>query len=134
MKYQESISSLLKWTLAKDPAERPTAAQIVDVLQDKLEVPEKYQEGEAAARFDKELWTVHNSVAELYTVATLKKKSVKSFKRVNEGSGSTGLKYHVCLKDGAEKRLSVEELVLEGYARRRKALLEEPWTERRMKI
>lgn len=124
-----TLLSLINWAFAKDPAKRPTAAQLVAVLDDELEIPEEYQKGSDVKPFDKEAWPAHARAIELYTVATLKKKGVKSFKRVNVGWGSSGLKYRVLLSDGTEKTLTPDELVTSGYARRLAAEIDEPWPE-----
>ena len=124
-----TLISLINWMFANEPSERPTAEQVVAVLSDELEVPEAYHRGNDEKPFDTELWEAHKLVADLYTVATLKKKGVKSFKRVNTGCGSTGLKYNVVLTDGTNKTLSVEEIVADGYAKRVKAQVGEPWDE-----
>jgi len=124
-----TLLSLINWAFAKDPAKRPTAAQLVAVLDDELEIPEEFHKGSDAKPFDKEPWPAHARAIELYTMATLKKKGVKSFKRVNTGWGSSGLKYRVTLADGTEQTLSLDELVEAGYARRLAAEVDEPWPE-----
>ena len=125
--YEATFISLLNWMLAKDMKARPTAKQVLDVLNDELEIPSEYLKGGDGRVFETELWSTHTAVAELYTVATLKKKGITSFKRINEGNGSAGLKYLVRNKDGKERRLSVEELCSEGYAKRLEPITDEPW-------
>ncbi len=127
--YGATLISLINWMFAKDPTARPTAEQVVAVLSDELEVPEEYLKGNDEKPFDTELWSVHSYVAQAYAASTLKKKGIKSFKRINTGCGSTGLKYHVVLKDGTDKTLSVEELVSNGYAKGVKAQIDPPWDE-----
>lgn len=124
-----TLMSLINWMLAKEPSKRPTAAQVVDVLSDKLEVPEEYHKGSDVKPFDTELWKVHQLVAELHTVDMLKGKGLKSFKRINTGCGSKGLKYQVVLSDGTAKTLSIEEIVSNGYAKALSASVDEPWDE-----
>lgn len=124
-----TLMSLINWMIAKEPSKRPTAEQVIAVLEDDLEVPEEYHKGSDAKPFDAELWQVHKYVADLFTVATLKKKGVKSFKRINTGAGSKGLKYQVILSDGTNKTLSIEEVISEGYAKAIKAVIDEPWDE-----
>lgn len=124
-----TLMSLINWMFAKDPVERPTAGQVVDVLADKLEVPEIYHKGNDAAPFDKELWEAHKLVAELLSVTDLKKTGIRSLKRINEGSGSASLKYRVVARDGSEKNLTLSEICNAGYAKSKGAEIEEPWDE-----
>lgn len=124
-----TIMSLIQWMLAKDPASRPSAEQVSAVLSDELEVPEAYQTGSDENPFDIELWPVHMAVAELYPVAELKKKGVRSFRRINTLSGSNELQYQVGAKDGEVKVLSVEDLLKSGYAKAVAPLVDEPWEE-----
>lgn len=124
-----TLMSLINWMLTKDSKSRPTAEQVLAVLSDKMEVPEEYHKGSDEKPFDKELWPTHKLIAELYTVATLKKKGVKSFKRVNTGCGSKGLQYQISTGDGATKTLSVDELISSGYARAVVASVDTPWDE-----
>lgn len=124
-----TLMSLMNWMFAKRPSERPTAEQVIAVLSDNLEVPEEFHKGSDVKPFDTELWAAHKLVAELYTVATLKKKGVKSFKRVNTGCGSKGLKYQVALSDGSNKTLSIEEVIESKFAKAITASVEEPWDE-----
>lgn len=122
-----TLMSLMNWMLIKDPKSRPTVNQVLAVLYDNMEVPEEYHKGSDEKPFDKELWAAHKLVAELYTVATLKKKGVKSFKRVNTGCGSKGLKYQVVLRDGTNKTLSIDELIKSGYGKAVAASVDTPW-------
>lgn len=124
-----TLMSLINWAFAKDPAKRPTAEQLVQVLSDALEIPEEFHKGSDVKPFDKEPWPAHALAIEIYTMATLKKKGVKSFKRVNVGWGSMGQKYRVTLADGTERTLSPDEVVEAGYARRLAAEIDEPWPE-----
>ena len=123
-----TLQSLINWMFAKEPANRPTAKQLVDVLSDKLEVPEAYHKGNDEKPFDTELWDSHKLVAELLPTDELKAK-LKSLKRVNEGSGSAGLKYRVVTKEGKEKTLSILQLCDAGYASSKGAVVDEPWEE-----
>lgn len=122
-----TLVSLISWMFAKNPADRPTARQVADVLADKLEVPEAYHKGNDEKPFDKELWDAHKLVAELLPVTELKKLGVKSLKRINEGSGSMSLKYRVVTKGGVEKTLTISEICDAGYAKVKGADIEEPW-------
>ncbi len=122
-----TLMSLMNWMLAKEPKDRPSAEQVLAVLSDEIEVPEEYHKGSDEKPFDKELWTAHTLVAELYTVATLKKKGVKSFKRVNTGCGSKGLQYQVITSDGTSTTLSIDDLIKSGYAKAVAASVDTPW-------
>ena len=122
-----TLTSLINWMIAKDPAERPTAGQVAEVLADKLEVPEKFRKGNDDKPFDTELWEAHKLIAELLPVSDLKGKGVKSLKRLNGGSGSASLKYRVVLQDGTENVVTISELCEAGYATCKGADVEEAW-------
>ena len=122
-----TLQSLINWMFAKNLTDRPTAKQVTEVLADRLEVPEVFQRGNDLKPFDVELWDAHKLVAELLPVSELKSKNVKSLKRINEGSGSTSLKYRVILKDRTEKSLTIAELCDAGYANSKDAEIDEPW-------
>ena len=124
-----TLQSLINWMFAKNPADRPTAKQVTDVLADQLEVPEAFHKGNDDKPFDVELWDAHKLVAELASVSDLKSKDVKSLKRINEGSGSASLKYRVIMKDGAERIMTLAELCDAGYATGKGAEVEAPWDE-----
>ena len=124
-----TLVSLINWMFAKDPADRPTAIQVVEVLEDKTAVPEKFHKGKDEKPFDAELWDVHKLVAELLPVSELKKLGVKSLKRLNDGTGSTGLKYHIITDIGVEEKITVTELCNKGYARSKSAHVDKPWEE-----
>ncbi|MCM1440496.1 MAG: protein kinase, partial [Roseburia sp.] len=124
-----TLLSLMNWMFAKNPADRPTARQVADVLADRLEVPEEYHKGSDEKPFDKELWEAHRLVAELLPVTELKKLGVKSLKRVNEGGGSMSLKYRVATSGGAEKTLTISEICDAGYAKTKGADIEAAWDE-----
>ncbi len=124
-----TLMSLINWMFAKDPVDRPTAEQVINVLADKLEVPEIYHKGNDEKPFDTELWDAHKLVAELLPITDLKKLGVKSLKRINEGGGSMTLKYRVVTNDGTEKTLTVSEICDAGYAKAKGAEIEEPWDE-----
>ncbi len=120
-----TLQSLINWMFAKDPAERPTATQVKDVLSDILEVPEAFQKGDDDKPFDAELWDAHKLIAELKSVSSLKRKGVKSLKRINVGGAS--LKYRVVMKDGAEQTMTIAELCDAGFAVGKDAEVEAPW-------
>ncbi len=124
-----TLASLINWMFAKNPADRPSARQVVNVLADKLEVPEEYHKGDDEKPFDKELWDAHKLVADLLPINELKELGVKSLKRINEGSGSMSLKYRVTTKDDMEKTLTLFEICEAGYAKMKGAEIDEPWEE-----
>ena len=123
-----TLQSLINWMFAKDPANRPTAKQVVDVLSDRLEVPEEFHKGGDVKPFDTQLWDAHKLVADLLPSSELRK-SLKSLKRVNESTGSAGLKYRVVTTAGKEKVLTIAELCEAGYAKSKGALVDEAWPE-----
>ena len=126
-KHKETLVSLINWMFAKDPHARPTAQQVAEVLDDKAEIPLEYHKGDDTLLFDKELWSAHKRIAELLPTETLKTMGVKSFKRINEGSGSAWLKYCVATNDDKERKLTIDELLKCGYAKIIPACIEKPW-------
>ncbi len=116
--------SLLYWMFAKDPAARPTASQVEEVLTDRLCVPEMYHKGSDVKMFT-ELWEAHKLAAELF-LDKLRAGGVVSFRRINDGGR---LNYLVRTADGKEESLSLERVIAAGYAARRPAVLSEPWPE-----
>lgn len=122
-----TLRSLLGWMLAKNPADRPTAQQVADVIADKIEIPEAYHKGGDEKPFDGKLWDAHTLTAELLPVETIRKAGVKSLRRIRDGGGSNGLKYRMVAADGTKKILNISELCDAGFARRKRALIEEPW-------
>ena len=129
-----TLLSLLNWMICKNAEERPTAQQVAEVLADEAEVPEEYREGHDLSLFDEDLWSAHALMAELYTKETLRRKGIRSLRRVNDGSGSEGLYYELSFKDGATRRMTVRELCEEGYARRKKGTFCEPWEAHRIEF
>lgn len=121
-----TVVSLINWMLAKDHTKRPTGEQVVKVLSDQLEVPTEFHCGGDTQPFDSELWDAHKSAGMLCSVDELKKK-YKSFKRFNQGSGSTGLKYKSVSLSGAERIMSIDELIGEGIVESKEASLDGPW-------
>lgn len=124
---KSTFQSLIGWMLAKNPSDRPTAKQVVDVLSDKLAVPAKYCEKNDAALTGNELWDAHLLVAELVPVSELRSKGVIYLKRINDGSESGDLKYRVITKGGTDRVMTIFELCDVGYAICKGAETEEPW-------
>lgn len=126
-----TLMSLINWMITLQPDERPTAEDVREVLQDKLEVPTRFHVGDDDKPFDDAPWDAHKFVCELLPVAELQAKGVTAFKRVNEGKGSDGLKYSVTTSAG-ERVLTVDEIISEGYAKRIPAEVDEAWPEHRI--
>ena len=122
-----TIMSLLNWMLAMDYKERPTAKQVIDVLEDKAAVPDKFHVGSDAKPFDATLWPVHAISIDLLSADELKAKGLKSFKRVDVGPGEANKKYSVIGADGVENTYSISELCSLGYAKRKDASVVTPW-------
>lgn len=125
------FSSLLKWMLTKDPAVRPTAQQVMDALEDKLDVTDYYEGGEAVDRFDTVPHPIHESSMEILSAKELKELGVKTFLKVTEGGM---YKYYVKLKDGTEYNLSADEVIAKGYASAKSTTLGTLWPEDADKI
>ena len=124
-----TLISLINWMFAKEGSDRPTATQAIAVLNDEIPVPEKYHKGSDEKMFDVSLWDIHSLLISILSEEELRKLGVTAFKRVNEGKGNAGLKYKVVGADGAEKTLDVDGLVAEGYAKKKDAEIEAPWSE-----
>lgn len=122
-----TLMSLLNWMLAMDYKERPTATQVINVLQDKESVPDKFHVGSDVKPFDATLWPTHAISIVLLSADELKAKGLKSFKKVDVGPGDVNKKYSVIGADGIEKICSIEELCSLGYAKRKDASIVEPW-------
>jgi len=131
---EATICSLLLWMFAKEPSVRPTAKEVVAVLSDEIEVPDEYCTNNDKVKFDKELWSAHILIAELDNVAALRKKNLKSFKRINDGSGSSGLKYFVKYKDGKEATLTIDEVIKLGFCTRKDIIINKPWDDHFIKF
>lgn len=127
--YCETLQSLLNWMFAKDPAERPTAEQVMQILCDKAEISDKFRKSNSVNPFDDKLWESHLASAELLPRSELISKGVRSFARFNDGTGSNGCKYRVADKSGKESIMTVEELCNAGYAVRKPAEITTPWEE-----
>lgn len=124
-----TLQSLINWMFAKNPVDRPKAKQVAEVLDDKLEVPEAFHKGNDDKPFDNDLWDAHKLIAELTSASDLKSRGVKSLKRINQGCGSTGLKYRAIMKDGAHETMTISELCERGYALWKEASVDSPWKE-----
>ncbi len=124
-----TLISLLNWMLQKDTKKRPSANEVYAVLNDEIPVPDEYQIGSDVRPFDENPWGIHVLAIEILSPGELKALGVKSFSKVKVGAGHAAYRYKVVTDDGEEKVLDMDELVCAGYARRRPALIEEPWPE-----
>ena len=121
-----TLISLINWMFSKEPSDRPTAIQVLQVLQDKLAVPVQFHKGNDVVPFDDKPWAAHQLACVLLSADELVAMGVTMLKRYDERSGSSGLKYFV-KNDKGERILSLNELISEGYAKRIDATIEEPW-------
>lgn len=124
-RYGATFISLLNWMLAKCPADRPTAEQVVLVLDDEMAVPDKYHVGDDIKLFT-ELWASHKLGAERLPVEKLREMGVCAFKNISEGGR---LKYSIQKEDGSEKFLTLDETIAAGYVVRKPADISETWPE-----
>lgn len=120
------FSSLLMWMLAKDAEKRPTAQQVIDALADEIDIDDMFETSDSAAKFDLEPHEIHKAALEIYTKETLKKKDVKSFLKITEGGK---YKYYVKLKDGTERKITVDEVIACGYGKAKKITICSLWEE-----
>ena len=114
--------SLINWMLTRDPDERPTCQQVVDVLEDKQIIPAKYVIGDDIAPFTG-LWVEHRNLAE-YSEEDIKAQGFTSFQKIN----SSGLKY-LLRKDTEEFTYTIKELLDLGILKPKAVELDEPWPE-----
>ncbi len=122
----QTLQSLLYWMFAKDPNDRPTAQQVLDVLTDSAEVAvDKVYSIHAAIQID-EPWEEDN--IEFDEARIIDEDAVKSIKRIAD---SRGHKYHITLKDGTEYNKGYEFLIAIGYAHKRSVEVDfdTPWPE-----
>lgn len=125
-----TLISLINWMLAKDPAARPAAAQVLAVLNDAAVVPDAYHKG-ADEKLFTELWESHRRAAERLPVEQLQAMGIVSFKKANEGGR---VKYLVRKRDDTEIYFTFEEAVAAGYIVRRPADVSEPWSEHNIEL
>lgn len=131
--YGATFMSLINWMLAKEPSARPRAKEVREVLEDKAAVPAEYHKGDDDKPFDSEPWAAHKLVLEILPMESLQAMGVLSFKRVNEGKGSEGLKYSVTTEAGA-RVLSAGEIIAEGYAKRLLSDVDEAWADHEIEM
>ena len=122
-----NLYSLLTWMMAKDPAKRPTAEEVVKVLSDEIDVPTEFG-GASTDAIVCELWQEHNQAVKTPTEDELKAKGVKSFRR-DSSSPVGNRRYLIKLADGKERSCTLSELCNEGYLQRRTMNLSDPWPE-----
>lgn len=122
-----TLISLINWMLAKDPAKRPTAQEVTEVLKDMRFVPEEYRIGGDDKQFEAKLWDLHEASAELPNSDKLKALGVTGFGLVDEKRGGAGLKYRVVKNDGTERLYTIDELCAAGYAVKKGASTDTPW-------
>lgn len=129
-----TIISLINWMFVKDHTKRPTAEQVISVLNDEAPVPVEYHIGADAKPFDTEVWGTHKLAAKLVSEEEIKAKGIKYFKRINVGGGTAGYKYNAIYNDGTEKVLSIDELYEMGIANRIAATITDAWPEHRIEF
>ena len=103
-KYRATYLSLVNWMLTRMPDARPTADQVLDVLNDKASVPEECIIGKDVRSFEK-LWLRDEGKA-AFDKERLKERGVEFFRRNTE----IGKGYLVGI-DGKEEKLSIEEIL-----------------------
>ena len=129
-----TLISLINWMFEKDFSKRPTAKDVLSVLNDEIAVPVDYHIGADAKPFDTEVWSAHKLAATLISVDSLKAMGLKSFKRINVGGGASGYKYQAIMADGSEKVLTLDEICELGYATRIAAKISDTWPDDRIEF
>lgn len=122
--YENKLSGLLKWMLLKDPAQRPTAAQVKDALLDKLDVNDFFDTGDGASKYDFDPHVIHKNSVEIITKDEFKALNVKAFQKVTVGGQ---YKYLVKLKDGSEEILTLDQVIAKGYGKSKASSLGTLW-------
>lgn len=131
-KKKATLKSLLNWMLAKDIKHRASIDDVIAVLEDNDYVASDFIIGDDYTPFDEDLWKPHKGFAKLSTIEELKKLNVDSFKRYNDGTGSSGLKYYV--KTEIEEILQIKDVISRGYAKRNSLCIEDAWPEHRIEF
>ncbi|MBR1747937.1 MAG: hypothetical protein IJ735_07005 [Clostridia bacterium] len=121
---ENKFSTLLGWMLAKDVDKRPTARQVADAIEDKLDVEEYFEEPGSLSKFDTVPHALHADSVTVRTKDALKGMGVKSFGKVVRGGE---YRYLVKKKDGTEEILTVDELINKGYAEAKKMTVDPLW-------
>ncbi len=124
-----SIISLVNWMMTKDPASRPASKDVAAVLRDEAAVPREYHIGCDSIPIETEVWELHRGAIEILDEESIASLGVVGLKRINERTGSLGLKYLVAYSDGREERLSADGMCECGLAKRLDAALDTPWPE-----
>lgn len=124
-----TLLSLLNWMLQFDYTKRPSATEIIQVLNDQIGVPEAYQIGKDIKPFDP-LWDSHLKTALPKTIEELKKLGVTSLKQINEG----GYPKYVVKKDTGKSVYTIDELCKHNYAIRLNADIDEAWPEHQVQF
>jgi serine/threonine protein kinase len=111
------FSDLLKGMLEKDSKKRLSSQDVLDILDGKKSV--SGAEGAApAGLFLPELWEEDSHVAELLTKEELSAKGVSEFHKEKEGTA----KIYVVKDAAGEKKLTLEQLVAAGYAKKKEII------------
>lgn len=121
--YGCTFMSLINWMLERDPEIRPTANQVLDVLNDYCSVPESYLIGNELKNFDG-LWINHINVVD-YDENYLKEQGIEYFRKKLEG----GLKYAIKIKNQPEEIISIDAIVDRNILKRKESSACEPWPE-----
>ncbi|MCR4661293.1 MAG: hypothetical protein K5765_04740, partial [Clostridia bacterium] len=111
--YKCKFSSLLYWMLAKEAKDRPSAKQVIDVLDDKLDVEDFYETPNSENLFDNIPHKMHLNIIDILSKDELKSKGIKSFSKTCEKGQFL---YIVKYKNGVIEKLTQIELCEKGLA------------------
>ncbi len=120
---QATYLSLINWMLQRMPDIRPTADQVLAVLNDKESIPDPYVIGKDLRAME-ELWLVDHNKAE-FNPDYLKEQGVILFRKNRE----LGKNYIVQLKDKAQEQLTIEEIINRGLLKAQSIIICEPFEE-----
>ncbi|MBQ9369542.1 MAG: hypothetical protein IJU10_00535, partial [Clostridia bacterium] len=118
------FASLLLWMLSKEPSKRPTAEQVLAVMDDQLDVGDFCDFPGLTSKIDLEPHPIHKNAITILGKDDLKSKDVRSLQKVTRGGQYM---YQVKLTDGTELILSVDDMVAKGYAIAKDSSIEDLW-------
>ena len=122
-KMQATYLSLINWMLQRMPDTRPTADQVLDILNDKTSIPDDYIIGKDLRSME-DLWLVDHNKAE-FNADYLKEQGVKVFRKNRE----LGKNYLVQIGDGKQEELTIEQIIEKGLLKAQSIMICEPFEE-----
>ena len=116
-----NYESLLNWMMVMDFDERATIDDVIDVLNDEKDVPDKFHLGKTISNFDG-IWSKDGNKVN-YDEARLKKNNIVKFKKTY----SDGYRYEIKKNDGLTEILTIDEVIKKGYLDAKEVELDSVW-------